>query len=342
VPFNLHISSQKVLVDRAICRLKALSGCHKSDLSKGKAMSISSLSGVGTDSASFQEIRKQIQQDVSNLESSLQSNNLSGAQSAFSALQQLLPGNSNTSNTSVADSTGTSFTDDISAIGNALSSGDLAGAQQAFSNLQNLIGSEQGSQTQSSTGYSAGGSSADPVANDINNLSSAFQSGDLSGAQSAFKQLLSDLSGTDSAQASGSSSSSDSTATSFKNDLDAIGKALSSGDLTGAQQAFSNLQNLISGQAQSSASAAGGSTSSTGTDAITTDFNNLSTALQSGDLKGAQAAFKQLQSDLSAANQAQASETGHYHHHHGAAADSISTDSASTSATANSTVSLLG
>jgi TolA-binding protein len=162
-------------------------------------MSISAISSSTTDSSLLQSLQKQIQQDLKQLQSALKSNDLSGAQSAFSALEKLLPGNSTASGSSASgasasDSTALTAKNDIDAIGKALSSGDLTGAQQAFSNLQSL------GQPSAPSGYGStnGNSSADPITNDFNNLSSALQSGDLKSAQAAFKQLQSDLSSGDS------------------------------------------------------------------------------------------------------------------------------------------------
>ena len=163
-------------------------------------MSISAISSSTIDSSSFQNLQKEIQQDLKQLQSALKSNDLSGAQSAFSALEKLLPGNSTASSSSASgasasDSTATTAKNDIDAIGKALSSGDLTGAQQAFSNLQSLGRPPAPPPSYSSTN---GNSSADPITNDFNNLSSALQSGDLKSAQAAFKQLQSDLSSGDS------------------------------------------------------------------------------------------------------------------------------------------------
>ena len=165
-------------------------------------MSVSSVSSTGV--STLQSLQKEIQKDLSNLQSALKSNNLSGAQSAFSALEQLLPGNSTASSSSASgasasDSIATTVKQDIDAIGKALSSGDLTGAQQAFSNLQS-VGQPPAASSDSSTN---GNSSTDPISNDINNLSSALQSGDLKGAQAAFKQLQSDLSSSDSTDSTG-------------------------------------------------------------------------------------------------------------------------------------------
>jgi len=95
---------------------------------------------------------------------------------------------------------------------------------------------------------------------------------------------------------------------SFRTDFSALASALNAGDLSGAQSAFSALQSLQPGRFGSS-SAPGGATSANGASPISTDIAALSKALQSGDLTGAQAAFKKVQQDMGSAQR------GHHHHH---------------------------
>jgi hypothetical protein len=104
-----------------------------------------------------------VQQDYAQVASSLQSGNLTGAQSAFASLQQALQSQGPTTLSPTAQSTTatpatTSGTDTISndfnALGSALSSGSLTQAQSAFSQLQNDIQTAQqasGTQAQSLT-----------------------------------------------------------------------------------------------------------------------------------------------------------------------------------------------
>jgi hypothetical protein len=103
-------------------------------------------------------------------------------------------------------------------------------------------------------------------------------------------------------------------------------QAMQAGSLAGAQQAFGALQQLqgtaatdTTGTAstQSSATAAVAGTSSSGTNAIASDWTSLGQALQSGDMTSAQSAFGKLQSDLaSAAESTSGAQGGHHHHHH--------------------------
>jgi hypothetical protein len=80
-------------------------------------------------------------------------------------------------------------------LANSLQSGNLQGAQQAFGILEKLQG---GSSSASGTG---GASSTNPIASDFAALGQALTSGDLSQAQTIFKQLQTAL---QSAQQSGS------------------------------------------------------------------------------------------------------------------------------------------
>ena len=70
------------------------------------------------------------------LEQALQSGNLSGAQQALAALQQLM---SNLSAGSQISSSQSLFRTDLNAIGQALKSGDLSAAKAAFTKLQQDI-----------------------------------------------------------------------------------------------------------------------------------------------------------------------------------------------------------
>jgi len=90
----------------------------------------------------------------------------------------------------------------------------------------------------------------------------------------------------------------------FRQNFQAIGSALQAGDLQAAQQAFVDLQQLLSN------SAAGNQTQSGQVNLFTPDMNALSKALSgTGNLNDAQAAFAKLQQDMQAVQ-------GHHHHHH--------------------------
>ncbi|MGO9136154.1 MAG: hypothetical protein ACLP9S_17855 [Syntrophales bacterium] len=147
----------------------------------------------------------------------------------------------------------------------------------------------------------------------LKSIVNALQSGNLSGAQSAFASLLSLFpnssssanSKTQSAATLSASSSSNGTK-SIISDLSALGQALQSGDLTGAQNNFSKLtqdmqsigvghhhhhKTSASSKNTTNASATG---SNKGTNSVETDLAALGQALQSGDLKSAGNAYSQL------------------------------------------------
>jgi hypothetical protein len=104
-----------------------------------------SISGVST--VAFPQTQpSQLQQQrtyFDQLQQSLSSGNLSGAQQAFASLQQNLPtpasgqnGNQTGSQTGNPNSPSSQIQQDFAAVGQALQSGDLSGAQQAFQKFQ--------------------------------------------------------------------------------------------------------------------------------------------------------------------------------------------------------------
>jgi hypothetical protein len=181
-------------------------------------MSVSPISSVGytyqTYQTNWQNNVSQIKQDFQSLASDLQSNNLTGAQQAFTALQQLLPNPSagNQTQTGQSGSGQNQFGTDLSAVGQALQNGDLSGAQQAFATLQQDMQSVQGqhhyhhhhhhgssstqstsSATSNSSSQSTNGSGQNQFATDLSALSQALQNGNVTQAQAAFATLEQDM-----------------------------------------------------------------------------------------------------------------------------------------------------
>lgn len=138
------------------------------------------------------------------------------------------------------------------------------------------------------------------VMNDFSQVGQSLQSGDLAGAQKAFATLQEDMQNVGQSQSGQSQSSQQQSA------LDQLGQALQSGDLAGAQQAFAALKTSHhhhhSGGTQGTGGDSGGSST------IKNDFNTLATALQSGDLTGAQKAFATLQQDMQNTGQTQSAQ----------------------------------
>jgi len=105
----------------------------------------------------------------------------------------------------------------------------------------------------------------------------------------------------------------------FKN----LASALQSGDLADAQDAFSQIQSLIKNMQNTQGAA--GSQAAGIQNLFEADFDALGKALQSGDVKTAQDAFKKLQQDMQSAGKAH-----HRHHHHGGNASSLTVTSTTT------------
>ena len=115
-------------------------------------MAISGVSStINAYQSNVQSTYKQRQQDVQNLASALQAGDVTGAQTAFAALQKLRPGGQTRSGQQ-GNSATSPISRDFSALGNALQSGDIAGAQSAFATLQKDVQSLQHGQGGSPVG----------------------------------------------------------------------------------------------------------------------------------------------------------------------------------------------
>lgn len=130
---------------------------------------------------------------------------------------------------------------------------------------------------------------------DLAQIGSALQQGDISAAQKAFSDLQS-LNGSNVAS---SSSDSNETDTASK-DFAALGQALQSGNVSDAQNAFTKLQSDIQTHkgGHRHHHHANGSDSNGQQNNVSNDFSALGQALQSGNLADAQSAFAKIQSDL--------------------------------------------
>ncbi len=127
-----------------------------------------------------------------------------------------------------------------------------------------------------------------------------------------------------------------------RKDFQALASAVNSGDISQAQQALSALQS----DTQSSQTTASGSAQTSQSVSplgaqIKTDFSALTTAVQNGDLTGAQSALSNLKQDSSSASQSagdtgQAQQTHHHHHHQSGGGDSASAASSTTSTSSSS------
>ncbi len=237
----------------------------------------------------FQEIKQDFQQ----LASALQSGNLSGAQSAYSNIQQLLQGSqgSSTSNTSSTSTGSNTLQNDFAALGQALQSGDLSTAQSAFAQLKSDFqasrpsggaGAAQGpSQGDDQYVASQGQNPVEQALQDYTQLASDLQSGNLTAAQSDYTNLQQLV------QAYQGPAKSDSA---IQSDFATLGQDLQSGNLTQAQSEFSQLQSDLTSAAQPQ--------TQNPVRQVRQDYGQLASALQSGNLTDAQSAFAALEQAL--------------------------------------------
>ncbi len=149
----------------------------------------------------FQQIKTEFQQ----LGQDLQSGNLTQAQSDFATLSQNLPGASQSSATTANSTTGNNTVAQAFAqLGQDLQSGNLQRAQQDFTNLQQdvqqissqQVGGHHGHHyhhTESSQSSSSPSQQTNSISRAFSALAQDLQAGNLSGAQSAFSALQSDL-----------------------------------------------------------------------------------------------------------------------------------------------------
>ena len=166
------------------------------------------------------------------------------------------------------------------------------------------------------------------IQQEFQDLTTALQSSDLTGAQKAITDLQ---------QLMPNSSAGNQTQNAFATDLNALGQALQSGNVSDAQADFTKLQQdaqsvqghhhhhhhnpSVSAQSTTGIQTDNGQQGSS-QNPLSTDLNAVGQALQSGDLSDAQSAFAKLQQDM-------LSVQGHHHyHHHNASVGAESTASA--------------
>jgi outer membrane protein assembly factor BamD (BamD/ComL family) len=269
-------------------------------------MSISGLSStLITDLAPQQRQNpfQQIKQDFEQLASALQSGDLSGAQSDYSNIQQILQANPGASSSSTSSTGSNTLQTDFAALGQALQSGNLNTAQNAFDNLQSDF---QASRTTAGTGagapaqapteqqdqyVSTGQNPIQQALEDYTQLGSDLQSGNLTAAQSdysALNQLVQAYQGPSSSDAA------------IQTDFATLGQDLQSGNLSQSQSDFTQLQSDLNAATQTAAAATSSATTPEPNPAqqVRQDYGQLASALQSGSLTDAQAAFAALEQAL--------------------------------------------
>jgi hypothetical protein len=161
-------------------------------------MSVSGISSNLFDSSSpsVQNEVQQFQKEFQQLGEDLQSGNLSAAQSDFVTLQQLGP-QSTTGSASTAQST-SPIAQAFNQLAQDLQSGNISGAQQAFKTIQQDFQSQL-SQNETSHAvthhhhHGGSGSADNSIAQLFSQLGQALQTGNLTGAQTAYNSLAQDF-----------------------------------------------------------------------------------------------------------------------------------------------------
>lgn len=137
--------------------------------------------------SNFQQIQNEFQQ----LGQDLQSGNLSQARQDFTTLQQDMPNSTSSANSNSTNPIEQAF----NSLSQDLQSGNLNAAQQDYASLQQDL-QQNANTTQVHHGHhhgGGGGGEQNQIHQAYSSLAQALQSGNLSGAQSAFATLQQDL-----------------------------------------------------------------------------------------------------------------------------------------------------
>lgn len=133
----------------------------------------------------FQQIQKEFQR----LGQDLQSGNLSQAQEDFATLKQDLPDSSSLANSNSNNPIVQAF----NSLSQDLRSGNLNAAQQDYTSLQQDLQQNTNTTQVHHHRHGGGGSEQNEINQAVSSLAQALQSGNLSGAQSAFAMLQENL-----------------------------------------------------------------------------------------------------------------------------------------------------
>jgi outer membrane protein assembly factor BamD (BamD/ComL family) len=156
---------------------------------------------AGQSSANGPSRFQQIQAEFQQLGQDLQSGNLTQAQSDFSTLAQNFPGATQNAVTGASSTAGNgTVAQAFAQLGQDLQSGNLREAQQDYTNLQQDVQQSIGQQVEGHRhhhhrveGSQNSSQQTNPIAQVFRTLAQDLQAGNLSGAQSAFATLQSDL-----------------------------------------------------------------------------------------------------------------------------------------------------
>lgn len=202
-------------------------------------LSSSSVSSTSSNQNKFQSA-------LNNLFAAIQSGDTTDAKKYLSQVEQLTPSNADSSSP---------LGQFLSSVSTALENNDISSAQSVLTTLKGQQ-PPAGPPPPPPSGSDSASSTVSEVAQDVVSLFSSISSGDLTGAQKAFNDLTSLLTGDSSSSSvstadttsSSSTGTSSSGETSFASLLNAIGAALNTGDMSSAQTAMSSfLQSLSKG-----------------------------------------------------------------------------------------------
>lgn len=176
---------------------------------------------------------------------------------------------------------------------NAIQSGDTTSAQKYLAQVEQLSPNKT--------------NGSDPLGTFLTSVESALSNNDIKAAQTALTTLESSTAanGTDQTSLSSMDSSS---LSELGSDLLSLFSAVSNGDLSGAQTAYNNLTSLLGTSSSSSSSdtsstastdSSSSSSSSSSTNFFTKMLTEIGTALNNGDVSGAQAILNAFAAGLS-------------------------------------------
>lgn len=154
---------------------------------------------------------------------------------------------------------------DLNALWEALQAGNLTSAQSYFSQLQKDVQAFGTNDSESTTSVlsSSSSSESNPMAEDFSTLEEALNSGDLTGAQNAFAQIMQHMQPPPPPPNFNASNDTQSGSNPLADDLKTLEEALNSGDLTSAQTILAQImQNMQPPDASASGGTQGTSTSS--------------------------------------------------------------------------------
>jgi hypothetical protein len=153
------------------------------------------LSGLQGSSNTGQGKFQQFQSEFQQLGQDLQSGNLTQAQQDYATLSQNFPNATQSSSSSNPSAGNNPIAQAFNQLSQDLQTGNLSAAQQDYANIQQDFQQQGANRPHFHHHRHGGGNSGEQsqINQDFSSLASALQSGDLSGAQTAFASLQQDL-----------------------------------------------------------------------------------------------------------------------------------------------------